>query len=164
VIFTWTHTNHNVGWFYPELTLTITTGDFHLGTTWPPFLSGWKSPGFSIPGVWVTIAENLKAINANKCSPCLAGGTWTSFCCFDGGRVPQRCLVSKVMSSIKCFGHLSHVHAQGASIFWLSQSSRNFSSKVKWCTRFIVSSIKCFDFSPQVNTVHRKLQNLCRFR
>jgi len=33
-----THTNHNVG-------------DFHLGTTWPPLLSGWKSTGVSIPGL-----------------------------------------------------------------------------------------------------------------
>jgi len=46
-------------------------GAFHLGTTWPPLLSGWKSPGISIPGVWVIFAENLKVINANKCSPSL---------------------------------------------------------------------------------------------
>jgi len=34
----------------------------------------------SIPGVQVIFAENLKVINANKCSPCLAVGTWISFC------------------------------------------------------------------------------------
>jgi len=59
------HTNHNAGWFSPELTLTITpddfhpnsqstitSGDFHLGTTWQPLLSGWKSLGVGVPGVW----------------------------------------------------------------------------------------------------------------
>jgi len=111
VIFTRTHTNHNLGGFSPELTLTITwrdfhskltltitwgdflseltltimsvdfhpnsqptirSGDSHLGTTWPPLLFRWKSPGVSFPGVWVIFAENLKVINANKCSPSLA--------------------------------------------------------------------------------------------
>jgi len=39
---------------------------------------------------------------------------------FDGGQVPQRCLVSKFMSSMKCFGLIPQVHAQqGASLFWL---------------------------------------------
>ena len=33
------------------VTLTITSGDFPLGTTWSSLLSGWKSPGVSIPGV-----------------------------------------------------------------------------------------------------------------
>ena len=47
-------------------------------------------------------------------------GMWTSFC-FDCGQVLQRCLVSKFMSSIKCFGLLPQVHAQGTSFFWLSQ-------------------------------------------
>jgi len=46
---------------------------------------------------------------------------------FDGGQVSQRCLVSKFMSSTKCFGLLPQVHAQqGASLFGLSQSSRGF--------------------------------------
>jgi len=46
---------------------------------------------------------------------------------FDGGQVPQRCLVSKFMSSTKCFGLSPQVHAQqGGSLFWQSQSSRNF--------------------------------------
>jgi len=50
------------------------------------------------------------------------------FVLFDGGQVPQRCLVSKFMSSVKCFDLLAQVQAkQGASLFWLSQSSRNFS-------------------------------------
>ena len=39
--------------------------------------------------------------------------------CFDGGQVRQRCLISKFMSSIKCFGLLPQVHAQGACPFWL---------------------------------------------
>jgi len=39
--------------------------------------------------------------------------------CFDGGQVPQRCLVAKFMSSIKCFGLLPQTHAQGASLFCL---------------------------------------------
>jgi len=85
VIFTRIHTNHNVGWFSPELTLTIMSGDFHpssqstttssdfhLGTTWLPLLSGWKSTGISIPRVWVIFAEKLKLLNADKCSPSLA--------------------------------------------------------------------------------------------
>ena len=50
-----THSNHNVGYF-------------HLGTTWPPLLSGWKSPGVGIPGVWAIFAGNLIVINAGKCS------------------------------------------------------------------------------------------------
>ena len=43
--------------------------------------------------------------------------------CFDGGQVPQRCLVSKFVSSIKCFGLLPQVHAQQATslFWWLSQ-------------------------------------------
>jgi len=51
-----------------KLTPTITWGDLHLGTAWPPLLSGWKSPGAGIPGVWVIFAENLKVINAGMCS------------------------------------------------------------------------------------------------
>jgi len=34
-----------------KLALTITSGDFHLGTTWLPLLSGRKSQGVGIPGV-----------------------------------------------------------------------------------------------------------------
>ena len=34
-----------------KLTPTITSGDIHLGTTWPPLLSGWKAPGVGIPVV-----------------------------------------------------------------------------------------------------------------
>jgi len=59
-----------------KLTLTITSGDFHLGTTWPPLLSGWKSPGVGIPVVRVIFAENLKVLPYLA----LAVGTWTSFC------------------------------------------------------------------------------------
>jgi len=47
--------------------------------------------------------------------------------CFDGGQVPQRCLISKFMSSIQHFGLLPQVHAQqGIKLFWLSQNPRNF--------------------------------------
>jgi len=153
MIFTRTHTNDNVGWFSPELTLTITSGDFLLGIMWLSDLPRWKSPGVSIPGMWVIFAENLKVINADKCSPSLAVVTWTSLFCFDGGQVPQRCLVSKFASSIKCFGLLPQVHAQqGASIFWRNQSSRNFNC-IKRNTRFIMSSINYFDLLPQVRTV-----------
>jgi len=56
------------------------SGDVHLGTTWPPLLFGWKSPGISIPGVCVIFAENLNVINAEKGSPSLAVGTWNTFC------------------------------------------------------------------------------------
>ena len=65
------------GDFHPNSQSTITSGDFHLGTTWPPLLSWWKSPGVSIPGVWVIFAENLEVVNADKCSPPLVVGTWT---------------------------------------------------------------------------------------
>jgi len=41
------------------------SGDFYVGTTWPPLLSGWKS----------LFAENLKVVNADKCSPSLAVST-----------------------------------------------------------------------------------------
>jgi len=51
-----------------KLPLTIKSGDFHLDTTWPPLLSRWKSPEVGIPGEWVIFAENLKVINAGKCS------------------------------------------------------------------------------------------------
>jgi len=37
--------------FHPNSQSTVTSGDFHLGTTWPPLVSGWKSPEVSIPGV-----------------------------------------------------------------------------------------------------------------
>ena len=49
--------------------------------------------------------------------------------CFGGGQVLQRRLVSKFMSSIKCFDLLPHVHAQAASVFCLSQSSRTLIRK-----------------------------------
>jgi len=68
-----THTNHNMGWFSPKLTLTIilgdfhlksqstiTLGDFHIGTMLLPLLSGLKSPRVSIPGVWVTFDKTWK--------------------------------------------------------------------------------------------------------
>jgi len=53
------------GDFHLSSQSTITSGDFHLGTTWPPLLSGWKSTGVSIPGVKVIFAENVKVINAD---------------------------------------------------------------------------------------------------
>ena len=60
--------------------------------------------------------------------PIVGAGSWhVNFVlfCFDGGQVPKRCLVSKFMSSMKCFDLLPQVHAQqGASRFWLSQSSK----------------------------------------
>jgi len=37
--------------------------------------------------------------------------------CFDGGQVPQRCLVSKFMSSTKCFGLLPQVHNKEQAFF-----------------------------------------------
>jgi len=73
------HTDYNEGWFPPELALTITLVDFHLGTTWPQLLSGWKSPGSSTPRVWVIFAENLKVIYVDRCSASLVVGTRTSF-------------------------------------------------------------------------------------
>ena len=87
-------------------------------------------------------------------TPIVGTGSWhvsLVLFCFDGGKVPQRCLVSKFMSSIKCFGLLPQVHVQGARLFWLSQSFRNFNYK-KRSTRYIMPSIKCFDLSPQVHT------------
>jgi len=51
--------------------------------------------------------------------------------CFDGRRVPQRCLVSKFMSSIKRFGLLPQVHAQqGASLF--GGDARVLDTSISW--------------------------------
>ena len=61
---------------------------------------------------------------------------------FDGGQVPQRCLVSKFTSSIKYFGPLPELHAQqGASIFWLIQHSRNFSWVEKHKVHHVLSKM-----------------------
>ena len=131
VIFTWTYTNHNVGWFSLKLTLTITWcdlhpnsqstitwGDFHLGTTWPALLSVWKSPEVSIPGV----CNLCRKLECDQCKQVIhfvgeprfvASFTWTSFC--------SALMVDRFHSV------LPQVYAQGASLFWLSQSSRNFS-------------------------------------
>ena len=53
-------------------------------------------------------------------APIVGTGSWhlnLVLFCFDGGKAPQRCLVSKCMTSIKCFGLLPQVHAQGARLF-----------------------------------------------
>jgi len=40
---------------------------------------------------------------------------------FDGGQVPQRCLFSRFISSMKCFGLSPQVHTlQGTGLFWLT--------------------------------------------
>jgi len=44
------------GDFHPNSKLTITSRGFHLGTTWPPLLSGWKLPWIYISEVWVIFA------------------------------------------------------------------------------------------------------------
>jgi len=99
--------------FHPNSQSTITSGDFHLETTWPPLLSGWKSPWVSIQGVWVIFAENLKVINADKCSPSLAVGTLASFCSVLMVDRFHRVVWSKITSSIKCFGILPRAHGAG---------------------------------------------------
>jgi len=74
--------------------------------------------------------------------------------CFDGGQVPQRCLISMFISLIKCFGLLPQVHAQQEQALFgyatvLETSIRNREAQGS------SSSIKCFDLSPQVhNKVH----------
>ena len=105
-----------------KLTRTIASGDFHLGTTWPPLLSRWKSQGVGIPVVWVIFAENLKVINAGKCSHrwhwqlareprFVLFWWWTGSTAMSG---------LKFMSSIKCFDLSPQVHIQqGAGSFWL---------------------------------------------
>jgi len=106
---------HNVGWF---------STTYHEATT-PVRM---EITGVGIPGVCVIFAENLKVINAGKCSHRwhwqLARETrfvlfwWTGSTALSG---------LKFMPSIKCFGLLPQVHAQGARLFWLSrQSSWNF--------------------------------------
>jgi len=62
-----TQSNHNVGWFPPR---------DHVATT--PFRV--EISRYLYSRVWVIFAENLNAITADKCSPSLAVGTWTSFC------------------------------------------------------------------------------------
>jgi len=54
-------------------------------------------------------------------APIVGTGSWhvnLVLFCFDGGQVPQRCLVSKLMSSIKLFGLLPQQHAQQAQAFF----------------------------------------------
>ena len=140
-----THSNHDVGWLSPR---------YHVATTpvWVEITGVWYSGGVS------NLCRKLESDQCRQVLPslALAVGTWTSFCSvFDGG---QRCLVSMCMSSMKCFGLLPQVHAQGASLFWLGQSSGNFNEK-KRSTRFVVSSIKCFDLS---GTIHAKLISVVR--
>ena len=48
-----------------KLALTITSGDIHIGTAWPPLL---EITVVGIPRVYVIFAGNLKVINAGKCS------------------------------------------------------------------------------------------------
>jgi len=77
------------------------------------------------------VSNLCRKLGSDQCRQALPiVGSWhvnLFLLCFDGGQVPKRCLVSKFMSSIKCFGLLPQVHTQqGASLFWLSQSSRNF--------------------------------------
>jgi len=46
-------------------------------------------------------------------APIVGTGSWhvnLGLFCSDGGQVPQRCLLSKLMSSIKCFDLLPQVH------------------------------------------------------
>jgi len=102
-----------------KLTLTITSGGFHLGTTWPPLLEitgGWYSRGVS------NLCRKLESDQCQQVLQLLAPAVVAREPHFDGGQVPQRCLVSKFMSSIKCFSLLPQLHAQqGTSLFWLSQ-------------------------------------------
>jgi len=110
-----THSNHNVGW---------SSLRYHVATTpvWVEITGGWYSRGVS------DLCRKLESDQCRQVLPIV--GSWhvnLVLSCFDGGQVPQRCLVSKFMSSIKCFGLLPQVHAQqGAILLWLSQSSRNF--------------------------------------
>jgi len=113
-----------------KLTLTITSGDFHLGTTWPPLLSRWKSPGVSIQGVWVISAEKLKVINAGKCShrwhwqlahePCFVLFSWWA------GSTALSGLKVHVLNKMLWPFNTSACTTRSIP-FWLSQSSRNFS-------------------------------------
>ena len=127
-----THSNHNVGCFSPR---------YHVATT--PVRVEITGGSYS------TGVSNLcRKLESDQCRQVLQSLAREPR--FDSEQVPQRCLVSKLMSSIKCFGLLPQVHAQqGASLFWLSQSSRNFNQE-KRSTRFVMSSIKCF--SPEVHT------------
>jgi len=123
-----THTNHNVGRFPPEITSTIMWGDFHLRTTRPPLLFRWKSSGVSIPGVWLIFAENLKVINAGKCphrwhwqlarEPRFVLFWWWT------GLTALSALKVHVLKKI--LWPFTTRAQQGASLFWLIQSSRNF--------------------------------------
>jgi len=111
-----TYSNHNVGWLSPR---------YHVATT-PVWVE--------ITGLVFQWCEQSLQKTCKWSMPASASivgtGSWHMnlvLFCFDGGLVPQRCLVSKFMSSIKCFDLLPQVHAQqGTSLFWLRQSSRNF--------------------------------------
>jgi len=90
-----THSNHNVGWFSPR---------YHVATTLVrvEITGGWYSSGAS------NLCRKLES------APIFGTGSWhvnLVLFCFDGGQVPQPCLVSKFMSSIKCFDLLPQLHA-----------------------------------------------------
>jgi len=101
------------GDFHHKLTPTITPDDFHPGTTWAPLLYGWKLPGVRFPGGVSNLCRKLESDQCRQVLPTV--GRWhvnVVLFCFNGRQVRQRFLVSKFMSSIKCFGLLPQVHAQ----------------------------------------------------
>ena len=74
-----THSNHDVVWFSPRTHTNHNVWWFSLRDCVATTPAWVESPRVSISGVWVIVAQNLKAINADKCSPSLPLGTWTSF-------------------------------------------------------------------------------------
>ena len=72
--------------------------------------------------------------------------------CFDGGQVPQRCLISKFMSSNwMLWPFIASARTTRANPFWLSQSSRNFNSEQR-STRFIILDKMLWPFTTSAHT------------
>ena len=111
-----TYSNHNFGWYSPW---------YHVATSpvWVESTRGWYSSG---------VSNLCKKRESDQCRQVLHRWHWqlareprfVLFWCWTGSTALSGL---KFMSSIKCFGLLPQVHAQqGASRFWLRQSSRNF--------------------------------------
>ena len=142
-----THSNHNAGWFspeltlsiiwgdfHPELTLTITSDDFHLGTAWPPLLPGYKSPEVSMPSLQKTWKWSMHTSAPHRWQlarqPCFVLFWWWT------GSTAFSYLKVHVLNEM-LWPFTASARTTRASPFWFSQSSRNFNSEQK-STRFTI--------------------------
>ena len=89
---------------------------------WVEINRGWYSRGMS------SLCRKLESDQCRQVLPIV--GSWhvkLVLLCFDGGQVPQRCLVSKFMPSIKCFDLSPQVHTvqalSGSNFFPLTEKA-----------------------------------------